>query len=278
MTTPRAVLLAVPLLLAACEREPARPAEPALPPAAEPTSSPDAPPVEIAPLEAAQRWMTYQYLLGTPEKAPSMVESFVRGGGHTADPAANALGVVGAFLARLGAEHPELLDDWVAAAESLSPESQLVFAYAVWDAEPGRSGPRLRRLAAAMSEEDAPGTLELIGQPPVSMEDLAPDTPGVLDFWWAAFLADGDTKWVDLVLSVIPTPEMSVEEAGLNDPARLQVAQAAAWSLVSNAAQHPRVLEHLRRRDAEMQAEWPTVAEIIRAAEEAAAANPPDLP
>lgn len=275
MTTLRAVLLTVPLLLAACGPESPQTAPAPETPAAERVP---AAPVEIVPLEAAQRWMTYQYLLNTPEKAPSMVESFVRGGGHTADPDANALGVVGAFLARLGAMHPELLDDWIAAAEGLSPASQLVFAYAVWDAEPARSGARLRRLAASMTEEDAPGTLELIGQPPVSMEDLPPDNPGVLDFWWAAFLADGDTKWVDLVLAIIPTPDMSVEEAGLNDPARLEVARAAAWSLTSNAAQHPRVLDHLRQRQAEMQADWPTVAEIIRAAEGAAAANPPDLP
>lgn len=277
MPNPRVVLLAVPLLLTACGRESSQPASPpvATPPAA---GRADAPPVEIVPLEDAQRWMTYQYLLNTPEKAPSMVESFVRGGGHTADPAANALGVVGAFLARLGATHPGLLDDWVAAAEGLSPASQLVFAYAVWDAEPARSGARLRRLAAAMTDEDAPGTLELIGQSPVPIDGLTPDNPGVLDFWWAGFLADGDTKWVDLVLGIIPPPGMSVEEAGLDDPARLEVARAAAWSLTSNAAQHPRVLAHLQRRLDGMDADWPTVAEIIRAAEEAAANNPPDLP
>lgn len=279
MPTHRAVLLALPLLLIACDRNQAAP-EATLPAETQgtPSGDPSAPVDDSAALGTAQRWITYQYLSNDPERAPEMIESFVSAGGHTVDPNANALGVIGVFLGRLGAAHPAVLDDWTEAAVGLSTESRLVFGYAVWDADPAGAGPRLERIAGAMDDADAPALLELIGQQPPDLAALTPDSPGVLDFWWAAFMAEGDTAWVDRVLSVIPAPGVSFEQSGLSDPARMEVAKAAAWSLTSNAAQHPRVLEHLRQRLYEAGVEWPTVAQIVDTATRTAAASPPVLP
>ena len=279
MPTHPAVLLAFLLLLVACDREPATrettaPAETQ----AVPDDAPAAPADGAAALGTAQRWITYQYLSNDPERAPEMIESFIAAGGHTVDPNANALGVIGVFLGRLGAAHPGVLDAWTDEATGLSTESRLVFGYAVWDADPANAGPRLERIASAMDEADAPALLELIGQQSPDLATLAPDSPGVLDFWWAAFMATGDTAWVDRVLAIIPPPGMSFEESGLSDPARMEVAKQATWSLTSNAAQHPRVLAHLKQRLAEVGSEWPTVELLIRNAEARAAASPPVLP
>lgn len=281
MLTHRAVLFALPLMLVGCDREP--PARDAAPPAetrAEPVDGPVVDPAAAASarLGAAQRWITYQYLINEPAAAPAMVESFVRGGGHAVDPEANPLGLIGVFLGRLGAANPDVLDAWADAAPGLSTEALLVIGYGVWDADPEGAEPRLTRIATAMHPDDAPAVLELIGQRPPDLGSLAPDSPAVLDYWWAAFMATGDTAWVDRVLTIIPPPGMSFEESGLADPARMEVARAATWSLTSNAAQHPRVLAHLKRRLAEVGAEWPTVELLIGNAEAGAAAHPPVLP
>jgi hypothetical protein len=271
------VLLGVPLLLTGCGQEPpqsvAKPSP--MPPAAEAAGPPK---VGVFSIEAAQRWITYQYLSNDPERAPMMIELFVAAGGHTVDPSANALGVIGVFLGRLGAAHPGVLDDWAEAAAGLSIESRLVFGYGVWDADPVGAGPRLERIAEGMDDADAPALLELIGQQPPDLAMLTPDSPGVLDFWWAAFMAEGDTAWVDRVLAVIPAPGVSFEDSGLSDPARLEVAKAAAWSLTSNAAQHPRVLGHLRQRLDEAGGDWPAIARIVETAAKTATDSPPVLP
>ena len=273
--TPDPRLLALPLLLlASCGREPA-PEQTADPAAASSGTAPAAPPVDAASLEAARRWMTYQYLSRDPERAPEMVDARW----HLENPDANALGVLSVFLGHLGSIHPGVLDAWTdaATAETMPTEGRVVFAYAVWAAEPGVAGPRIDRVARGLPEQEVAGIAELtLGDPP-DLAALEPETSVVLDFWWAAFMAEGDLRWVELVLGLIPTPEMSVEEAGLDDPQRLEVARAAAWSLTSNAAQHPRVLEHLRGRLDEA-GPWPTVAEILRQAEQAAQKNPPVLP
>ena len=80
------------------------------------------------------------------------------------------------------------------------------------------------------------------------------------------------------MLAVIPAAGVSFEDSGLDDPVRMEVTRAGAWSLSSNAAQHPRVLDHLRSRLNEAGIEWPTIARIVESAGRAAAENPPELP
>ncbi|MCC5824261.1 MAG: hypothetical protein LAT64_11295 [Phycisphaerales bacterium] len=267
------VILLIPLiLLASCGREPP-PAEPTPQPTTQPTPDPQQ-------VEAAQRWVTYQYLIQEPERAPEMVHGLIAGGWHLVNPDANPLGVLSVFLGRLGAVHPDVLDAWTdaAAAAGTTDEVRFVIGYAVWDAEPARAGERLSRIAGALPPEEAEALLDMTEGEPPDLARLVPESPGVLDFWWSAFMADGDTRWVDLVLGVIPPPGMSFEESGLDDPQRLEIARAAVWSLASNAAQHPRVMDRIRERLAEADGDWPTIAEVVRMGEQEAAENPPQLP
>lgn len=266
------------LFLASCGRE--DPGGQRAGPSVSEDVSPGAGSDAAVPAEEARRWLTYQYLIGEPGRAPEMVDALIVSGWHTANPEANALGVLSVFLGRLGAANPGVLDAWTEAAAEpgATDEARMVFGYAVWDAEPGAAGPRVARIAGALPEDDAAALLGMTEGEPAELALLVPDSPGVLDFWWAAFMADGDTRWVDLVLGLIPPPEMSVEEAGLDDPQRLETARAAVWSLASNAAQHPRVMAHVRGRLDEAGGDWPTVAEVIRMGEAEAAANPVELP
>lgn len=263
--------------LSGCGREDPPQSPVPSPPSATPSASEQSSGQKIS-REAALRWMTYQYLSNDPERAPEMVEALIRSRWHEVNPEANALGVLSVFLGRLGAVHPEGLDAWVERAEDLSPETRFVIAYAAWEADPANAEARVTRLARTLNTEDAQALTGFLEQAPPDLAAMQPNAGIVLDFWWAAFMADGDTAWVDLVLGVIPAPGVAMEDSGLDDPARLEVARGAAWSLISNAGQHPRVLEHLRSRLDEAGGDWPTVAEIVRAGEEAAAANPPVLP
>jgi hypothetical protein len=275
---PVALSLVSVLLLASCGKEAPPPVPSAAAPAAEPAPQPA--PQPAIPLEKAQRWMTYQYLINTPEQAPAMVGGLLDAGWHTVNPDANALGVLTVFLGRLGAASPGVLDAWTeaASAEGVAPEKAFVFGYAVWDADPANAAPRLRRIAGMLDGQEAADLVELIDQTPPDLRQLTPDSALVLDYWWAGFLATGDTAWVDLVLAVIPAAGVSFEDSGLDDPVRMEVTRAGAWSLSSNAAQHPRVLDHLRSRLNEAGIEWPTIARIVESAGRAAAENPPELP
>lgn len=223
---------------------------------------------------AAQRWMTYQYENPRPQEAPAMVETLIRSGWHEINPEANALGLLVVFLGRLGAAHPGVLDAWAESAAGLSPEARFVFAHAIRDADPTNARARVMPLAESLGEEDRAVLTGLLDEAPTDPAALSPEAPMVLDFWWAAFMATGDTAWVDLVLGVIPAPGVSFEESGLDDPARLEVARAAAWSLSSNGAQHPRVLEHLKKRLDEAGGDWPTVAALVEQAERGASGVP----
>lgn len=268
------ILFSVLVCLSACGREPP-------PPVSEQGSAPAPAPSQAAiPLDTAQRWITYQYLIQEPERAPEMVDALIAGGWHMINPDANALGVLSVFLGRLGSVHPGVLDDWTdaAAAPEARDEARFVIGYAVWDAQPERAGDRVARIAATLPPEEAEALLAMTEGEPPDLARVLPDAPGVLDFWWSAFMADGDTRWVDLVLGVIPPPGMSYEESGLDDPQRLEIARAAVWSLASNAAQHPRVMDRIRERLAEADGDWPTIAEVVRMGEEQAAENPPQLP
>jgi hypothetical protein len=162
MLAQRLTILLPVILLASCGREPDAPVSDVKPgdetKAAGATDTP-LPTLPAAAFEnpaaaEAQRWITYQYLLNTPEEAPQRIGDFVRAGLLEANPDANAVEVLGVFLGLLGRANPGVLDGWVSAAAGLPADAQYLFAYAAWFAEPEKAGERLIRVTARMPQDD----------------------------------------------------------------------------------------------------------------------------
>lgn len=228
----------------------------------------------------AQRWITYQYLLNTPEEAPRRIGDFVRAGLLEANPEANAVEVLGVFLGMLGRANPGVLDGWVAEAAGLPPDAQYLIAYAAWFAEPEKAGERLIRVTARMPQDDPRigGILDLQHARVPDVAAIPLEGAVVLDLWWAAFVATGDVAWVDLVVGGLPPAGKTREESGFTDPLKIEIARAAVWSLVSNGFQHPRVYEHLKALRAAEPAAWPEMDVILAKIEEELAAMPSPAP
>lgn len=288
MHSARALLLAAPLALLACGREPEVPVPEAKPASdtvvgEEISSSADTAATDLSAdpaAEEAQRWITYQYLLNTPAEAPRRIGDFVRAGWHQANPDANAVEVLGVFLGLLGRANPGVLDGWASAAGGLPADAQYLFAYALWFAEPEKAGERLIRVTARMPQDDPRigGLLDLKHARVPDVAAIPLEAPVVLDLWWAAFVATGDAAWVDLVVGALPPAGKTREESGFTEPSKIEIARAAVWSLVSNGFQHPRVYEHLKARRAGEPAAWPEMDVILAKIAEELAAQPSTAP
>lgn len=285
MPCARSLWIPIVLALSACsERAPEPPPAPSPAPGPDPAPTSDPPTQPDDPADqvvaartlapspaaaAAQRWMTYQYLSNDPERAPVMIGAFISAGWHEANPDANALGVLSAFLGQLALQSPDHLDAWAEAAPNLPADAQSLFAYAVWVGDPGNAEARVRRIVGAMPADDPRigALLDLPARQPPDLAAVPLESAAALDLWWGAFMATGDTRWVDLVLTALPPPGLSREQSGFTDPLKIEIARAAVWSLASNAFQHPRVLEHLRARRKGEPNDWPEIDAVIANAE-----------
>jgi hypothetical protein len=288
MLAQRLTILLPVILLASCGREPDAPVSDVKPGDETKAAGATDTPFPTLPAEAfenpaaaeAQRWITYQYLLNTPEEAPQRIGDFVRAGLLEANPDANAVEVLGVFLGLLGRANPGVLDGWVSAAAGLPADAQYLFAYAAWFAEPEKAGERLIRVTARMPQDDPRigGILDLQHARVPDVAAIPLEAAVVLDLWWAAFVATGDVAWVDLVVGGLPPAGKTREESGFTEPLKIEIARAAVWSLVSNGFQHPRVYEHLKARRAAEPAAWPEIDVILAKIEEGLAAGPSPAP
>jgi hypothetical protein len=80
---------------------------------------------------------------------------------------------------------------------------------------------------------------ELLGTPAKDVTASRPESPTDLDMLWLTFFATGDALPLKRISSVLEFPE----QIQMDD---VLLADAARWSLTSNAKQHPRVLALLK--------------------------------
>lgn len=263
--------------------EPVEPADPvAKSDAGAPETAPEETPEDAS--KVVEHWMVYQYLLGGGEKAPEMTTRFLDASLkdiEDEDDRAHALTLMNIFLAQVGKAHPELLDAWTTAATAMVPDAQTLFAYAVWIADPAGSAPRIARIVDAMPKDDERRDMlsALPEQEPPNFKAFKPSDGAVLDYWWASFMATGDTEYIGCILTALPPRGVTYDDFDPGDDyMALAVAASATWSLTSNAFQHPVVLGYLKEQRAAEPGPWPVLDKIIANAEKKLADSPSPAP
>lgn len=239
----------------------------------------DAEEVQTEALSETDRWLVYQYIVGGADQAPEMIRAIVEGIEDPSD-RQDAIPMLSVFAASLAKQQKGLLDDWVHAAIKMDPPYRMIFAYASWYADHEGSAERLAPMIASFAEDDPYRQYlqAMLEQPPADFATLPATSPAALDYFWACFLATGQTKFIDRIMSALPPKEQRLDDPDYGEIGEIVVAGSARWSLASNAYQHPRVLRHLRERRADEPGIWPELDGIIEQAEAALAKSPSPAP
>jgi hypothetical protein len=210
----------------------------------------------FASTEELQRWLTYYYVKPQPEltvRSLPVLDAAMRENKNRSLADEVGRGGMRSFYAKVLEANDPVVRELEAELASLSEDIQTFAREA------------LRRCGSA----ECARVVETL-KPGVS--ESAPSA-STLDDSWAAFMATGDTRYVDEVISELPLVEVR------GDPDRLIIGGAARWSLASNAYQHEKVLAAceaaLESADATTKR---LLEEIIAEAKAERAARPPAKP
>ncbi|CAN5378417.1 hypothetical protein BH11CYA1_BH11CYA1_22670 [soil metagenome] len=182
------------------------------------------------------QWMTYYYLFPEPSLTPAAMHLLEQ---EDALDKENVLPPISSFLSRLFLQNPDKIHEWVSQAQ-LSEEHKRELLPLVL---------RLTRLPAAIAEAEIIEKSISSADRVVTHLDLSPDkletffisSPSDLDMLWGCFLATGDKRYVEKIISTVP---WSKKMTGSID--KISIGAAAVWSLTSNAQQHKLVLQILK--------------------------------
>lgn len=192
--------------------------------------------------EGVSQWFTYYYLHPSPENVVPAVRTLAKTG--TLDkPTARALLVT--FFGEIFRQNPQNLADWMKQLEGLKPEHQKILWYALWYAGNGPAKSLLQQVKGRALESDKPEIDGLLRDPPPDLLGKPVQSPAVLDMLWSKFMATGDARCVQKIISVLPWLDKKPASVGSGkvDAGPMLIAGAAQWSLGSNAIQHERVLK-----------------------------------
>ncbi len=143
------------------------------------------------------------------------------------------------FLAEVFIAEPDQVKHWAEMIAQLPAFDQLHLWLPVWLS----SNPEGRAVMKEQLEtrsEFFKSLMPLLEQEPPAPQDLPITSSAVLDFFWGAYFASGDDRYLFRISIVLAwDPE---ELAAMQDTRRQNLRAAAAWSLRSNARDHASVL------------------------------------
>jgi hypothetical protein len=196
-----------------------------------------APPDELAAVEGFSRFLTFYYQHPQPERIGEFLVAAQKLG--LLDDMQTVFPVFG-FLAGVFHDNPGRLTAWTA---TIAPD----------DARLGGAvllGLRHAGTPEATQEGEVllmhmPQLEPLIAKyPSQPLTELPLDHPGLLDALWGNFFATGSAAPVERIMTALPWADRpSPQKPTQENTRQLLIGNAARWSLVSNAYQHPRVLE-----------------------------------
>ena len=182
------------------------------------------------------QWMTYYYLFPEPSLTPSALHLLEE---EDALDKENVLPPISSFLSRVFLQNPDKIHEWVSQAPLTEEHKKGLLPLVL----------RLTRLPAAITEaEEIEKTIPSADRV-ITHLDLSPDkldtfyisSPSDLDMFWGCFLATGDKRYVEKIITTVPWSKKLT--GSIN---KISIGAAAVWSLTSNAQQHKRVLQILK--------------------------------
>ncbi|MFA7235574.1 MAG: hypothetical protein WC058_01805 [Phycisphaeraceae bacterium] len=188
---------------------------------------------EFQSQEEVSKWMAFYYQHPEPAKVPEAIE-FLSHAGILDKDGANP--PTFGFLAGVFRENPKLISGWVERLGKMKESHLSVVVLGLWYA----NLPESQKLACELVDKhpqlnDRHGWVHKATPMPVEKIPLERG-PWVLDVLWGNFMATGQKTPVVRIMAALPWMDIN------GDTKRLLVGGAARWSLLSNAAQHPRVL------------------------------------
>ena len=236
--------------------------------------------VETNPAQdKVDRWMKYFYINAGGEQAPEMAELFLNEAIKNLEDQSHVRTLLNVFLSEVGRTNPVLLDDWTQAAKTLDRDTKLQFIYAIWYADHKNCKQRIREITDTLPEDDArrEQLSTLHEREPPNLMEMQTTDGSVLDYWWVAFMATGNTEYVARVMSALPPRDTTYDDYDASFM-KIAVAGSAIWSIESFAYEHPRILKYIRDTRAEELGPWPVLDEIIEGVEDRLEESPPQAP
>jgi len=178
--------------------------------------------------------MTYYYQHPRPDLMISALRAMSKEGWLKKE---NSKAPVAAFLARLLSANADRWDRWTKDLTGETEDEKSIFTVALWmgnDESCRKALAGLLRGGDPAFKQEASQLLEK--RPPNLLGDDI-DSPQFLDALWGSFLATGDERYVQRLISTLPLLDRK------DDIMKMLIGGAAKWSLTSNAVQHPKVME-----------------------------------
>jgi len=211
--------------------------------------------------EQLHEWLTYYYLHPRPDLTISAIH-LMSGKGWLSK--ANPQSPLAAFLAQVFASNSDKTKAWLTELQASTEDQRIMAALALWMAHNRGSEDTLKSEATKGSPSYQDYVRGLLGddRPPDFLKDTI-SSAGFLDALWGSFLATGDERYAQRVISALPMLDTK------GDVTKMLIGGAARWSLTSNAVQHPKVMEiceaELKRLPDDQK---PALQEVIKTARE----------
>jgi hypothetical protein len=235
---------------------------------------PKAPDAAAPPAETEERdWLEFYYEKPTPEQFVERIREFSQDGTLLNERARPAL--IG-FLSQVIRQNREKVAEWHGALRGLSPEEMQIINTAMLYARISEADEILKEQLGeeefTKAQEEAPKILEM---------KLAQKQ--TLDMLWGYYYATGSEAAIRRIVSCFiyedapENPEFAKIPDGFK-PFYAELPDGAAWTLVSNASRHPKVMTILQDLDKKEDDLTPTERRLLRDKVFAELAAPPTEP
>lgn len=196
---------------------------------------------ETAPLqnpldtqEKLNEWMSRYYIHRDTASVVPAIRQMFKQGWFDRDTAVPPLS---AFWASVFYQNHNKVESWLRELNDLALEQKKYLWMAVYLSGVPESMEALKKVGSENGAEAEKYVNNLLTQKRQNVVDMPVTGPAVLDMFWGQFVASGDDRCVKRVIAAL----YYLQET--EDLAKILIGGAARWSLESNAAQHPRVLE-----------------------------------
>jgi uncharacterized membrane protein len=188
----------------------------------------------------ADDWISYYYRNPTPDRFIEEVTALSNQGILGDETKTNLIGV---FLSQIILSNQEEIPNWMKQLKDLPESDQNSLRMALWLS----NSPGAKSYLTSIGEERL-----AINEPPNILE-YEPDSPEILDMWWAYFLATGEKEPVRNIISAFQYGDYIGALEAYNSSSKTEedeimvihemTFESARWSLESNMRQHKRVAD-----------------------------------
>ncbi|MEM9540402.1 MAG: hypothetical protein AAGA60_13000 [Cyanobacteria bacterium P01_E01_bin.42] len=181
-----------------------------------------------------EQWMSFYYQNPQPDRLPDAIATLSQEGYLQK---ANAVQPILFFLSCIFRDRPEKLSEWLSQWNDLPSRDRQILVNAIWLSNTPQAREYLANLAKETEDLAIENTINsLIQKSPPDIASLPIGDPSMIDVFWAGFMATGEEKYVLNIIAVLSNINSS------EDSLKTAIANAAKWSLTSQARIHEKVM------------------------------------